>query len=165
MRTARLATTLIAATVLAAPVGIHAAYAEGGGGSEAEIPPTSAPCARLTAVNANDTVAVKNASRAQLRFEVSSCSAAAETVTVAFTRTWSYTVGGQYYECVAPGWAGPTVTLRPGDKTTFDVTVPGSGCPYGTTGASSYVYATASDAGTGVRLATATASVTYKTGF
>lgn len=159
-------TALATAGLLGVLLGSTPAHAEGGGGSEAAPPPpSSAACATLTATTLNETILVKNAGRAQLRFQVASCSAQTETVALSFTRTWSYTSGGETYSCAAPGWSVPPVTLRPGDKTSVDVSVPGSGCPYGSNGASSYVYATAADAATGTVLSTARASVTYKTGF
>lgn len=163
----RTRSSLLAAALLPLLVLPGQALAEGGGGGEGPAPaPTAGPCAALTALTLDDTVAAKNADRAQLRYSVESCSAVAQAVTLTFTRTWSWTAAdGASLSCDAPGWTGPTVTLRPGAKTSLDVPVNPPGCPYGSNGASSYVYATARSASTGAALATARAHVTYKPGF
>ncbi|MCW2605931.1 MAG: hypothetical protein JWO60_624 [Frankiales bacterium] len=159
-------TTLVAlagaAVLLTVP---GTALAEGGGGSEVPAPaPTAAACVHLTALTLDDTVTARTASKATLRYSLASCSSVAQSVTMAFTRTWTYDAGSDTLSCETPAWTGPTVTVRAGDKLSVDVPVPVPSCPFGSNGASSYVYATASTTGTAAGLSRARAHVTYRPG-
>jgi hypothetical protein len=127
-----LAIALLSLSILAAPGIASAKGGGGGGGGGGTTPPapTTAPCATLSgplgdSVNIGRTITLK--------YNVTSCSSSAQTVSLVFTRTWQYQtdLGTIPIQCPVAGWTGPTSALVAGGKVSLSSEVPPRTCLVG----------------------------------
>jgi hypothetical protein len=124
-----LAIALLTLSIVAAP-GVASAKGGGGGGGGGGTTPTAAPCATLSgpigdSVNIGRTITLK--------YNVTSCSSLAQTLSLVFTRTWQYQtgLGTVPVQCAVTGWTGPTAALVAGGKASLSSEVPPRTCLVG----------------------------------
>jgi hypothetical protein len=161
MRRTRGWTVALAALAVCALMPATALAAKGGGGTPA---PSSAPCATLTPANPGQSFS--RGVNVRARFDVTNCSAAPITLSTGFSSIATPWTSGPITStpvpCAGPVGAGPTLTLKGGDRQTVELSVPPTTCPMGPSGAILEVDASARSATATLARATAFYQLTIK---